>query len=235
MSVFDAFCEEAQTTFKKAREENSNVNVDEDFKSQQELYQKFSGVYDEYLEQEETATHRWRNVCEEVVGVISDNKAQATLLDYGCGTGPMAELLVKEYGFKTVDGLEPNQGLLEVARKKGFMRKLYQIGSRDDQSQLGEKPYDVLFSTGVFFVSPSHPDLSCLAKLCTLVKKGGYILICSGESYMKYVRMEPAEKLEKEGKIKVFPQRIFDGYRKATPEEEGEFVNGVILKYQVLC
>ena len=117
------FARKLKQHFKKAREENSNVNVDEDFKSQQELYQKFSGVYDEYLEQEETATHRWRNVCEEVVGVISDNKAQATLLDYGCGTGPMAELLVKEYGFKTVDGLEPNQGLLEVARKKRVYEK----------------------------------------------------------------------------------------------------------------
>ena len=231
MSVFDEFCKEAQTTFRKAREEGSS-NVDEDFNAQQELYQKFAGVYDEYVKQDSQT--RFRLISEEVEAMVAD-KNQAILLDYGCGTGPMAELLVKEYGFKTVDGLEPNHGLLESARKKGTMRNLYQIGSSADHSQLGEKAYDVLFSSGVFFVTPSHPDLSCLAKLCTLVKKGGYILICSGESYMKHVQMEPAEELEKEGKIKVFPQRIFEGYRKATPQERGELINGVMLKYQVLC
>lgn len=93
----------------------------------------------------------------------------------------MAEYLVKEeYGFKIIDGIEPNQGMLAAAQSKGTMRNFYQIGSNDDHSQLGEKQYDVIFSTGVFFCSPSHPDLSCLNKLCTLVKKGGYIIICTG-------------------------------------------------------
>ena len=236
MSVFDAFSKEAQTIFKKAREEGAKAAEGDDFKSQQELYQKFSSVYDEYLEQEESASHRYHTLCKMICDAVEhDKRGQAYLLDYGCGTGPVAEYLVKEYGFKTIDGNEPNQGLLEVARSKGTMRNLHQIGSSDDHSQLGEKQYDVLISTGVFFVSPSHPDLSCLEKLCRLVKQSGYIFICSGESYMKYVDMEPADQLARDGKIKNFPQLIFKRYRKATPEEEGDFVDGVILKYQVLC
>lgn len=47
--------------------------------------------------------------------------------------------------------------------------------------------------------------------------------------------MEPADHLVREGKIKSFPQHVFEKYRKATHEEQGEYVNGVILKYQVLC
>ena len=75
----------------------------------------------------------------------------------------MAEYLVKEeYGFKIIDGIEPNQGMLAAAQSKGTMRNFYQIGSNDDHSQLGEKQYDVIFSTGVFFCSPSHPDLSLI-------------------------------------------------------------------------
>ena len=230
MSVFDEFCKEAQTTFKKAREEG--VSIEEDFKAQQDLYQKFASKYDTYLSQDKT--WRFQEVRQEMEGIIPD-KTKALILDYGCATGTMADYLVKEHGFKNIDGLEPNQGLFDTATAKGTMRHMFQIGSTDDHSQLGDKTYDVLFSAGVFFVSPSHPDLTCLRKLCGLVKKGGYILICSGESYMKFVDMEPANVLEKEGKIRIFPQRVFEGYRRATPQEEGEFVNGVMLKYQVLC
>ena len=143
-------------------------------------------------------------MCNMIADVVeSDKQTEAYLLDYGCGTGLVAEYLVKEYGFKTVDWLEPNQGLLDGAHIKGTMRNLYQIGSNnDDHSELGEKKYDVLTSFDVFFVSLSHPDLPCLEKLCTLVKKGKrYILICSGDLNMKYVDMGPADRLVKENKI----------------------------------
>lgn len=47
--------------------------------------------------------------------------------------------------------------------------------------------------------------------------------------------MEPADNLVEEGKIKSFPHYVFDRYRRSTPEEEGDYIKGVILKYQVLC
>lgn len=231
-TVFDDFSKDVQTTFSKARQDGAEVDKGNDFEAQQKLYQKYSGVYDEYLMQEDTK--RFQLICEMVEGLVED-KTQASILDYGCGSGNMGELLVKKYGFKTVDGLEPNDGLLEVAREKGSMRKLFKIASHEDHSELGERSYDVLFSSGVFFCSPSHPDLSCLSKLCKVVKKGGFILICSGEYYLKYVQMAPAEQLEKEGKIKIFPNQVFEGYRRSTPQEQGDYINGVILKYQVLC
>ena len=230
MEVFDQFCKEAQTTFKKAREEGASV--EEDFKAQQEMYQRFSGRYEEYLAQDKT--WRFQEGRHEIEAIVPD-KSKAVILDYGCGSGPMADYMIKEHGFKTIDGLEPNQGLFDIAKAKGIMRQMFQISSSDDHSKLGEKQYDVVFSAGTFFVSPSHPDLTCLKKLCGVVKNGGFILICSGESYMKFVNMEPADVLEREGKIKIFPQRVFERYRRATPQEQGDFVNGIMLKYQVLC
>ena len=56
-----------------------------------------------------------------------------------------------------------------------------------------------------------------------------------GESYLRYIQMEPADNLVEEGKIKSFPHYVFDRYRRSTPEEEGDYIKGVILKYQVLC
>ena len=62
------------------------------------------------------------------------------------------------------------------------------------------------------------------------------MLFTTGESYLRYVQMEPADNLVGEGKIKSFPHYVFERYRRSTPEEEeGDYVNGVILKYQVLC
>ena len=43
-------------------------------------------------------------MCNMIADVVeSDKQTEAYLLDYGCGTGLVAEYLVKEYGFKTVD------------------------------------------------------------------------------------------------------------------------------------
>ena len=98
---------------------------------------------------------------------------------------------------------------LEVARRKGSMRNLYLIGSRDDHSQLPQKEYDLLFANGVFFVSQSHPDLSCISKLCNLVKNGGYIIISTSETYIKNLSMEPVEELERQGKLKILPKLLF--------------------------
>ena len=232
MSVFEEFCKEVQTTLSKARQDGENADKEKDYKAQQELYDKFSGVYDEYLEQEKGK--RFQFICELIDSLVED-KTQASILDYGCGSGNMGELLVKGFGFKTVDGLDPNEAFLIIAKEKGYMRKLFKIASHEDHSELGEKSYDILFSSGTFFCSPSHPDLSCLSKLCKVVKKGGFILICTGEYYLKYVQMAPAEQLEKEGKIKIFPNQVFEGYRRSTPQEQGDYINGVILKYQVLC
>ena len=144
MTVFDEFCKEAQTTFKKAREEG--VSIEEDFKVQQELYQKFASKYDTYLSEDKT--WRFQEVRQEIEGIIPD-KTKAPILDYGCATGAMAEYLVKEHGFKIIDGLEPNQGLFDTAKAKGTMRQMFQIGSTDDHSCLlytSPSPRDGLLS-----------------------------------------------------------------------------------------
>ena len=210
------------------------------FEEQQKLYQKFAGVYNELILSaiESCKQDPFNFFCQKLEEVVED-KEKAVLLDYGCGTGLVAhEYLIQQFGFKTIDGTEPCKDMLEVARRKGSMRNLYAIGSRDDHSQLPQKEYDVVFANGVFFVSLSHPDLSCISKLCNLVKKGGYIIINTSETYTKNLNMEPVEELERQGKLKILPNFYYEGYRKSTPEEvaeHGEYIKGVLFKFQVIC
>ena len=50
----------------------------------------------------------------------------AKILDAGCGTGNMAEVLHKA-GYRKLHGLDPSAGMLEVARRKGIYQSLHPL------------------------------------------------------------------------------------------------------------
>ena len=233
-NVLDEYNKINQTYMKSTREKGQD-----DFETQQEKYRHFAPIYNDIIHKSnvENKYDEPKNFCEQMESVVAD-KTTAVILDYGCGGGLVAvDYLINRFGFKIIDGIEPCKEMLDVARSKGAMRNLYHMGSRDDHSVLPQKHYDVVFGHGVFFLSPSHPDFSNLRPLCKLVKKGGYIVIGTVQSYLKHFSREPITQLEAEGRIKMLPEFVFDGYRKSTPEEAeeyGEYVKGVVFKFQVL-
>ena len=50
----------------------------------------------------------------------------AVILDAGCGTGNMAQVL-HQIGFENLEGLEPSAGMLAVAERKGIYKALHQL------------------------------------------------------------------------------------------------------------
>ena len=75
MSVFEEFCKEVQPFFSKTR-----------LADQQEFYEKFSGVYDEVLEEEKGKRFQFIS---DVIDSVVEDKTQSSIIDYGCGSGKM--------------------------------------------------------------------------------------------------------------------------------------------------
>ncbi|XP_066936734.1 uncharacterized protein [Clytia hemisphaerica] len=227
----EEFHADLQQAFHEARN-NKELDFEKEYQTQQDLYEKYASDWNQLMIETEFKAPQ---ILASIISDLYGKNNYVTILDYGCGTGPVASALVNLHGFpKMIDGLDPCLELLEIAKKNDRMRNYYSLGSTDDHSVLGLKNYDMVCSSGVFFATPSHPNLDCLPQLCDLAKKGGYIFICTGQIYMKIAQMEHAERLEREGKIKILPTEVFDGYRKATDLEEGQTIKGVVLKFQVL-
>ena len=54
------------------------------------------------------------------------------LLDVGCGTGPMIELLSKEYPDLRLTGLDITPGMIEAAQAKGIPNATFVVGDSED-------------------------------------------------------------------------------------------------------
>ena len=231
MSAVAAFNEEVQKFFHEAR--NGSLNVEEEFVEQQRLYTKYADNYAQI--RSEGGLQGPKQTSGAIYGLLGERK-DAKILDYGCGIGPIADVLVDDYGFENIDGSDPCKELLDVAKSRNKMKNLFKIGSRDDHSIMGSKQYDLVCASGVFFATPSHPDVSCIPTLCKLVKPGGWIVLSMGESYLTTQIMEDFSRLVDEGCIKMFSKEVYDGYRKSTPQEQaqGIMIKGAILKMQVV-
>ena len=229
----DYYTSNIHEKFTERRENHLTVDHKEDYIFQQGAFAKYAEVY-EVISQNKGYTGPTK--MGEVIGKLYDSKLRgdAVVLDYGCGTGRVAETLIQEYGFKIIDGSDPCKEMLDIARQKGAMRNYFDIGSRDDHSVFSEKSYDLICSTGVFLITPSHPNLDCVQMLSNYVKKGGYIVILTAESYLKIAQFDHVERLQNEGKIKIFEPEYFDRFYNFKEDEKGEGMKGVVLKYQVL-
>lgn len=52
------------------------------------------------------------------------DKKNLKLLDLGCGTGLVGEILKEKYGFDNLVGLDVSEDMLEKAKEKGIYKKL---------------------------------------------------------------------------------------------------------------
>ena len=77
-----------------------------------EMYEDFALVYDRFMD--ETPYEEW---CQFVVGRLKqDQITDGILLDLGCGTGSMTELLAKQ-GYDMI-GVDLSDSMLDIAMEK---------------------------------------------------------------------------------------------------------------------
>jgi predicted TPR repeat methyltransferase len=99
------------------------------------------------------------------------SNGQARILDAGCGTGIVGELLTRR-GFQDIDGLDYSKHMLQQAQGKGVYRELLQADLTQDLD-IAAGTYDAVVSAGTFTLGHVGPE--ALGELIRITKPGGHI------------------------------------------------------------
>lgn len=95
------------------------------------------------------------------------------LLDVGCGTGPMIELLLKEFPDKSYTGIDLTPRMIEVAQEKKLNHTRFLVGDSENLP-FAENTFDVIVCTNSFH---HYPNPQAFMKEASRVLKDGGRLI----------------------------------------------------------
>ena len=139
---------------------------------------------------------------------ISDYDAR--ILDVGCGTGNMAQVL-DQMGFNHLEGLDPSEGMLGVAERKNIYKKLHKLFLAAEVD-LPDESYDAVIAAGV--LTHGHAPPESLDGILKLTKAGGLIIFSLSEiASNEYGFGDKISQLEKEGAWeKLDRSRLFRTY-----------------------
>ncbi len=82
-------------------------------------------------------------------------RPDATILDFGCGTGIGGMALTKA-GFQTIDGTDVTPQMLSKAEELGIYRKLWHAAP--GELSFGKGAYDVIVAVGVISLGAAPPE-----------------------------------------------------------------------------
>ena len=96
----------------------------------------------------------------------------AKILDAGCGTGNMAQVL-HQMGYRNIEGLDPSAGMLAVAQRKEVYQQLHQL-YLDARVELADDSFDAVVAAGV--LTHGHAPPESLDGILKLTRPGGVII-----------------------------------------------------------
>ena len=114
----------------------------------------------------------------------------ARILDAGCGTGNMAQIL-HQMGYRNLDGLDPSEGMLQIATRKEIYRQLYPLYLGSD-IDLPDDSYDAVVAAGV--LTHGHAPPESLDGILKITRPGGVIVFSM--SKIAYEDMGFQEKMD---------------------------------------
>lgn len=120
----------------------------------------------------------------------------ARILDAGCGTGNMAQIL-HQIGYCNLDGLDPSQGMLAIAKHKQIYRRLYLL-SLGASVDLPAASYDAVVAAGV--LTHGHAPPESLDGILGLIREGGVVIFSlSSVAFEEYGFKQKIEALDAAG------------------------------------
>ena len=132
------------------------------------LYDEWSRDYDE---------HKWASgnpgiaIAAALIGRY-ERDFDARILDAGCGTGNVG-LVLHQMGYRNLEGLDPSDGMLEMARRKDIYKAHHPL-FLDHDIDLPADSYDVVVASGVF--TEGHAPPAALDGMLMLTRPGGIVV-----------------------------------------------------------
>ena len=128
-------------------------------------------------------------------------KKDSKILDAGCGTGLVAQVL-SDMNFKNIVGLDYSIDMLKIAKNKKIYKRLIQE-SLNKKTSLRSNQFDIVLCTGV--LTSGHVGAKAINELIRVTKNKGYLILSIAESiYEKLGFKDEIEKNKKQiSKIKI--------------------------------
>ncbi|KAK7481250.1 hypothetical protein BaRGS_00027510 [Batillaria attramentaria] len=192
-------------------------------------YDDTSEKYDDYVK---AFGYAGASQAAKTVGeMYPDPKQRETvrILDIAAGSG-LVGVDLQKMGFRHMDALDPSQGMLDVAKKRGVYTNFYCNYIDDKQLPIPENSYDGIVIAGG--MGENQIPCSALHEMIRLVKPGGYIVNVTRVEHLQncsdYIgRLDKLmEELEKQGKWKQITRTTFPNILRGK--------DGLLLVHQVL-
>jgi trans-aconitate 2-methyltransferase len=106
-------------------------------------------------------------------------RGDETIIDAGCGTGRVTELLLRHLPSGTVLAVDASEAMIEAARERFAGEPRVRLERRDLLQLEVERPVDVIFSTATFHWIKDHELL--FGRLAPALRPGGWLVAqCGG-------------------------------------------------------
>ena len=128
-------------------------------------FDEYASKYDEWFLDN-------RNVLYSEVNLVASTlKDAGKILSVGCGSGLFEKIMREERGVNITDGIEPSEGMAEIARKRGMNVTL----ATAEDADFGDGEYDTILFNG----TPSYiTDLEgVVRKAYAALRPGGRIVL----------------------------------------------------------
>ncbi|MEO0369275.1 MAG: class I SAM-dependent methyltransferase [Pseudomonadota bacterium] len=173
----------------------------------QEYYKDWSQTYDQDVENE-TYLAPGTAVALLMQSLNHDELDPMQVLDAGCGTGLVGELL-KEVGFSSIKGFDLSADMVAKAQDKNVYDQLWDgiDLNRSLADQIGADEFDVVTCVGVLTLG--HVPPSGFDRLLDVTKLNGLVVINARDAYVEEHEFEAhCDQLESSGRVR-FLQRKY--------------------------